>query len=129
MSEQNNSANNVVKQNAESRLQYLLEQVIANQEVWILADEHGCVMLNTDEEDCIPVWPSQEFAQSWATEEWKACEAEAIPLSKWFSHWITGLSEDELAIVIFPDENNEGLVLYPEELEGMLQKKIAKLAR
>ncbi len=24
-------------------------------EVWILTDEHGCVMLNTEDEDCVPV--------------------------------------------------------------------------
>ena len=119
----------IEKYDEEKRLSYLLQQVISNKTVWILADEHGCVMLNTDDEDCVPIWPNEEFAQRWATDEWHQCKAQAIPLAQWYSRWITGLEEDELALVVFPNQDNQGLVLYPEEFEACLLKETKKQNR
>ena len=50
--------NTIEKYDDEKRLSYLLQQVVSNKRIWILADEHGCMMLNTDDEDCVPVWPN-----------------------------------------------------------------------
>jgi len=121
--------NTIEKYDEEKRLSYLLQQVVSNKEIWILADEHGCVMLNTEDEDCVPVWPNEEFAQRWATDEWQHCKAEAIALSKWYSHWSTGLFDDELALVTFPNQDNQGLVLFPEEFEEALLKETKKQGR
>ncbi|TYK66533.1 DUF2750 domain-containing protein [Colwellia echini] len=121
---------NIIEQyDEEKRLNYLLQQVISNKEIWILADEHGCVMLNTDDEDCVPVWPNEEFALRWATDEWQECKAQAISLNKWYSRWSNGLADDELALVTFPNQDNEGLVLFPEEFEEALLKETKKQNR
>lgn len=114
---------------AEQRYQYLVKEVVANRQIWILTDEHGCVMLNTEDEDCIPVWPNQEFAEAWATGEWEHCKAEAISLNKWHSRWTVGLEDDELAIVIFPNEEEDGLVVYPDELDNELKQRARKQQR
>jgi hypothetical protein len=129
MSISSEQLNTIEKYDEEKRLSYLLQQVVSNKEIWILADEHGCVMLNTEDEDCVPVWPNEEFAQRWATDEWQQCKAEAISLSKWYSHWSTGLFDDELALVTFPNQDNQGLVLFPEEFEEALVKETKKQAR
>jgi len=108
------------------RAGYFIKEVIANNTLWILKDEHGCVMLNTEEEDCVPVWPNEEFAQAWATDEWKNCHAEAISVNKWFSRWSHGLMDDELAVVVFPSQQEQGLVFYPDELENELKAQQKK---
>ncbi len=118
--------NTIENYDDEKRLNYLVQQVITNKEIWVLADEHGCMMLNTDDEDCVPVWPNQESAQRWVTDEWQECKAEAISLNKWYSRWSIGLEDDGLALVIFPNKNNQGLVLYPQEFETTLQKEMKK---
>ncbi|AZQ82627.1 MAG: DUF2750 domain-containing protein [Cognaticolwellia sp.] len=105
------------------RAVYFVKEAVAQNELWILTDEHGCVMLNTEEEDCVPVWPNKEFAQAWATDEWQDCQPEAISLNKWFSRWTHGLADDELAIVVFPSQDEQGLVYYPDELEHELKQK------
>ena len=107
---------------AQKRYTYLIKEVLKNKQIWLLVDEHGCVMLNTEEEDCVPVWPNKEFAQAWATEEWSHCTAEAISLEKWHNRWTHGLESDELAIVVFPDQNNEGLIFFPDEFDFELQQ-------
>ncbi|WP_372882296.1 DUF2750 domain-containing protein [Psychromonas sp.] len=113
---------------AQQRYHYLLKEVINNAQIWLLVDEHGCVMLNTEEEDCVPVWPNKEFAQAWATEEWSHCKAEAISLEKWHNRWTHGLEEDELAVVVFPDQNNEGLIFFPDEFDYELHQQAKKSA-
>ncbi len=105
------------------RAAYFINEAVSQNSLWILTDEHGCVMLNTEDEDCVPVWPNEEFAKAWATDEWQACQPEAISLNKWFSRWSTGLAEDELAIVVFPSQDEQGLVFYTDELEHELKQK------
>ena len=53
---------------------------------------------NTEDDDCVPVWPNEAFAQDWATGDWEHCEPEAISLNKWQSRWTSGLEDDELSI-------------------------------
>jgi len=116
----------IQRYDAEKRFKYLVKEVVANRQIWILIDEHGCVMLNTDDEDCVPVWPNKEFAEAWATGEWDSCKAEAISLNKWHSRWTHGLEDDELAIVIFPNQDEDGLVVYPDELDYELKQQAKK---
>jgi len=108
---------------AQKRYEYLIKEVLQNKEIWLLVDEHGCVMLNTDEEDCVPVWPNKEFAQAWATDEWSHCQPEPISLEKWRNRWTHGLEDDELSIVVFPDQNSEGLIFFPDEFDFELRPK------
>ena len=105
------------------RAVYFVNETVTQNQLWIFTDEHGCVMLNTEDEDCVPVWPNEEFAQAWATEQWQDCRPEAISLNKWFSRWTHGLADDELAIVVFPSQDEQGLVYYPDELEHELKQK------
>ncbi len=118
----------IKKYDGEQRLKYLLKEVVKNGEIWILTDEHGCVMLNTQDEDCVPVWPGEEFATDWATGEWENCKAEAISLKRWHSHWTPGLEDDELSLVVFPIDE-EGSVLYPDELDYELKQMNKKLTQ
>ena len=110
----------------EQRLAYLLKEVVTNNEIWILTDQDGCVMLNTDDEDCAPVWPNEEFAQAWATSEWADCNAEAISLNKWHSRWTSGLEQDDVSIAVFPNVNEEGLVISSQELDFELKQQASK---
>lgn len=116
----------IVNSHEEERFTYFMKEVVANREIWILTDEYGCVMLNTEEEDCVPVWPNKEFAEAWATGEWDVCKAESISLNKWHSRWTTGLEDDELAVVVFPNQNEEGQVLFPDEFDFELTKQERK---
>jgi hypothetical protein len=83
-------------------------------------------MLNTDDEDCVPIWPHEVFATAWATDEWEGCKAQRISLKKWYDDWTFGLMDDDLAIVVFPNEDDEGLVTFPDEFDFELKKQQKK---
>ncbi len=105
------------------RATYLITAVSKENQVWILKDQHGCVMLNSEDEDCVPLWPDAESAMSWATEEWQECQPESISLTTWFERWSPGLAEDDLAVVLFPSKESQGVIYYPEEFEQALLTK------
>lgn len=115
--------------NDEQRLTHLIQHVLNHQEIWLLTDEYGCVMLNTEDEDCVPIWPSEALAQAWATNEWQHCQAQAISQKDWQSKWTPGLIEDDLALVVWPNSQEQGIVLYPDEFEAMLDKAANKRQR
>jgi len=110
--------------NCEERFQYFIEQAVATKEVWILTDDQGCVMLNTEDEEGVPVWPSLDTAQAWATGDWKGCQAEAVALKTWQLRWSEGLEQDNFYVVVFPIENQEGTVIHPNDLDAELRKQI-----
>ena len=131
MAQQDNQPdiNDVKKYNEEQLYAFFVSEAIAAGQIWILMDEYGSVMLNTDDEDCVPVWPSQTLAQAWATGEWDHCKAESISISTWHSRWTGGLEEDGFAVVVCPIEDQEGLVIYPEDLDKALQKRAKKISK
>jgi len=62
--------------------------------------------------------PNKEFAEAWATGDWAECKAESISLNKWHSRWI--------AVVIFPNQDEDGLVVFPDELDFELKQQAKK---
>ena len=108
---------------AEKRYEYLLKQAVEKQQIWILTDDHGCVMLNTDEEDCVPVWPDESFAKDWATGEWQACSPHAVTLDVWLQRWTDGLAEDGVEVAVFPNPGEDGLIVSPDEFAYALEKQ------
>ena len=119
-------SDNIAQFTPEQRLSFLVKECVTHQQVWILTDQDGCVMLNTEDEDCTPVWPNEEFAQAWATGEWSECEPKAIDLKTWHSRWTQGLEDDDVAIAVFPSEDEEGLVISAQEFDFELKTKARK---
>ncbi|MFC4701103.1 DUF2750 domain-containing protein [Glaciecola siphonariae] len=112
----------IMQMPADKRYTHLLAQAKTTQLLWILTDEHGCVMLNTEDEDCVPVWPSQDYAQYWATGDWADCKAQSIGVNEWLERWTTGLEGDELLVVACPNPDEPGLVLEPDMFDEDLRR-------
>lgn len=107
----------------DERYSYLVEQVKESQYIWTLQDSDGCVMLTTEEEDCIPMWPTEESAKQWAVDDWKDCTPLAIPLDEWLSRWVPGMLDDDLFVAVCPMLQDLGVVIPPYELEQHLSSK------
>lgn len=103
--------------NPEQRLKYTLKEIVKHKIIWILTDKEGCMMMTVDEDDGIPIWPNQTLAEQWAVDDWKHCEAQPISLEKWCKDWTAGMIDDELAVIVFPSQDEEGIVLFADEFE------------
>jgi hypothetical protein len=112
--------NSVMMANSTQRTQYFVEQINQYQQIWILTDDDGAVMLTTEDDDCIPVWPNKQAADFWRNDEWQKCDAIAISLEDWKARWTSGMQEDDLSIAVFPIPGEDGLVVFPDEFEQLL---------
>ncbi|QSX30798.1 DUF2750 domain-containing protein [Shewanella cyperi] len=123
MSNQRKSLAQITALTPEGRYDYLVEQVKEHKEIWTLQDNDGCVMLTTEDEDCIPMWPSEEAAALWAVDDWQDCQPLSIPLNEWEERWVSGMEDDELMVAVFPVQDDLGVVVQPWELQQRLQPK------
>ncbi|QSX38015.1 DUF2750 domain-containing protein [Shewanella sedimentimangrovi] len=123
MSNQRKSLAQITALTPEGRYDYLVEQVKEHKEIWTLQDNDGCVMLTTEDEDCIPMWPSEEAAAQWAVDDWQDCQPLSIPLNEWEERWVSGMEDDELMVAVFPVQDDLGVVVQPWELQQRLQPK------
>lgn len=113
----------LMRQDAQSRFNYSLKQMSQLRQIWILTDDTGCVMLNTEDEDCVPVWPHEALVQSWATGDWENCQPKSISLNLWKSRWTNGLTDDDLSIVVCPSLEGEGVIVFADEFEFQLTRR------
>ena len=75
--------NAALQLNADYRFDHFISKLVEHEELFVLTDEHGVMMLTTEEEDCIPVWPHPDYAKAWAEGEWAECKPQSITLKVW----------------------------------------------
>ncbi|MGI2257827.1 DUF2750 domain-containing protein [Shewanella sp. GXUN23E] len=120
MTKKNKSLAELSVMTPEARYDFMVAEIKASEEIWTLQDTDGCVMLTTEDEDCIPMWPSEEAAQAWAVDDWQDCEPLSIPVRDFLERWVPGMEDDELLVAAFPVEGDLGVVIPPHELESKL---------
>ncbi|QDE30372.1 MULTISPECIES: DUF2750 domain-containing protein [Shewanella] len=123
MSNKIKSVSELINLTPEGRYDYMVEQIKTENVIWTLQDQDGCVMLTTEDEDCIPMWPSEETAALWAVDEWKECEPLAIPLNEFQERWVSGMEDDDLFIAVFPVQEDLGVVVPPYEMNERISPK------
>ncbi|MFB9885071.1 DUF2750 domain-containing protein [Balneatrix alpica] len=106
---------------AVDRYDYFLRKVIDWEQIWSLKSAEGWVAMSADGLDCIPVWPHPDFAKEWATDDWADCQPEAVSLDVWLERWTPGLTQDNTYVAIFPNGDDEEVVMSAEELEEALE--------
>ncbi|MGB0942381.1 MAG: DUF2750 domain-containing protein [Marinomonas sp.] len=104
----------------DERMAYFVKQVIASEQVWSLSNEEGFVMVETDEGDCVMVWPDADFAAQWAVDDWDDCEPVSVPLSEFKANWLPSLEADKIDIAVFPNIEDEGKLIKANELAEAL---------
>ncbi|MDE8602541.1 MULTISPECIES: DUF2750 domain-containing protein [Marinomonas] len=102
------------------RLVYFVEQAKASQLVWSLSNEEGFVMVETDDGDCVMVWPDADFASQWAIEDWDDCEPVSVSLDMFKTEWLPSLALDNITVAVFPNIEDEGKLSTAEELTALL---------
>ncbi|WP_337841028.1 DUF2750 domain-containing protein [Rheinheimera sp.] len=112
--------NKLAELDAEQRYDYFVNAVADTEQIWILVDEEGFVLVDADDERCIPVWPHAELAEQWINGDWAQCQAQAVDVAVWLDKWTAGLNGDELAIAVFPHAQQPGVVIGPEEFAETL---------
>jgi hypothetical protein len=109
---------------ASARLEEFVARVARHQQVWGLRSAGGWAVIDAEGEDCFPVWPHPDFASAWAVGDLADCTPQAIALEAWLKKWTPGMVADGTLVLVFPtnDDDDEGLVMEPEELAEELRR-------
>ncbi|SBS26662.1 hypothetical protein MAQ5080_00582 [Marinomonas aquimarina] len=102
------------------RLEYFVDSVKQHKVVWSLSNEEGFVMVETDEGDCVMVWPDADFAAQWAVEEWDDCEPVEVSLETFQTMWLPSLEQDNITLAVFPNIDDEGKLTSAADLKTLL---------
>lgn len=106
---------------AEARQDYLVGAAVQDESVWILSSDQGMVMMSSDGEQCLPIWPHPDFAAEWATGDWGDCSPDAVDLQSWQERWLPGMEADGVAVAVFPATDEETVVMDPRELLDLIE--------
>jgi len=108
---------------AEKRLAYFYGMVATDEQVWLLRDENGDMLLFEDEDGypfVLPVWPTRSFAEMMADNLDETFEAFNIPLSIFLDDLIVDIENDSGAVSIFPNENDT-IIQTRDEIKEMIR--------
>lgn len=113
----------VAGKSADDRYDYLLDTIVREEKVWILSSDQGMVMMSSDGEQCLPVWPHPDFASEWATGDWEDCSPDSVDLQSWLERWLPGMEADGVTLAVFPAADEETVVVDPREMLELLQER------
>ncbi|PQO28750.1 DUF2750 domain-containing protein [Blastopirellula marina] len=100
----------VTKLEATRRYRYFLAKVADWQEVWSLHGENGWSLLGSDDDARLfPVWPAKAYAESYLEEGEAEGHPQEIDCEAWRMTWLPGLSQDRIALAIFPIYHGSGV--------------------
>ncbi len=97
--------------------------IATDEQVWLLRDENGDLLLLEDEGDyafLLPVWPTRSFAEMKAANLDESFEAFNIPLSNFLDELLVDIENDGGATAIFPNENDTA-IQKRDEIKEMLR--------
>ena len=109
---------------AEKRLAYFYSMVATDEQVWLLEDKHGDLLVSEGDEEfefLVPVWPSRSFAEMEAANIKKPCKAFNLPLSQFLNDLLVDIEEDGGAAAIFPNQKDT-TIQTREEIKEMFDQ-------
>jgi hypothetical protein len=106
------------------RLNYFLTRAMEAEEIWVLGNEYGWVMNESDDTEILPVWPYNVLAQACAQGDWEANNPDSVSLEHFVYNLLPQLSERDIHIEIMPSSTQKGLVFEAKALFEILERKI-----
>ncbi|WP_226535881.1 DUF2750 domain-containing protein [Fictibacillus halophilus] len=114
----------MLNRTAEKRLAYFYGMVATDEQVWLLRDKNGDLLLFEEDGDylfLLPVWPSRSFAEMEASDIDESYQAFNMPLSIFLDDLLIEIENDGGATAVFPNKNDT-IVQTREEINEMILK-------
>lgn len=106
--------------NSQGRYDHLVEQVKASGVLWTLADDQGCIIIDTGSEQCLLLWHHEDLAKTWITGDYDNCQPMAIKREDFIEKWAPGMTKDGFEVGVAVSLAGEGIVVSAEELAAEL---------
>ncbi len=123
-----NQIEEILAKKPESRYKYFVRTVVAEEEVWGLADEEGWLLLEDEEDDTdvLAVFPSPEFAEVFREKGgFEEFRVEVLDLYE-FMGWLDDFEKEKMKIAVFPTPDFQSAVMTPKRLRADFQTEFDK---
>lgn len=102
----------------EDRFRYLINSMVKHRELWLLKEREGFYAMFEDDEarSYIPIWPDQESAAFFATDDWEGYLPDRMGIGEFLS-WLDELKQDEIFIGAYPNTSMQSLSVDPVNLK------------
>ncbi len=102
----------------EERFEFALQRIVENQQLWGLFGDNGWLLLQAEEDACLPIWPDEHFAQAWEKDDFPDCKPKVISLDEWMNQWLPGMANNGTLLLMFPlSDDEEGIMLEADEMK------------
>jgi hypothetical protein len=107
---------NINKMTDQERYEYLLNAITKNEEIWLLQARPGLFAMFEDGggQEYIPVWPTEDLANSYSEGDWKDYQSEPMGLAELYE-WCVELKEDNVLIAAFPNNDSQAIPVNPDD--------------
>lgn len=110
---------------APERFFHFIDKVVEHEALWTLKKGDELLLFSDDESRMIiPVWPHPDYAQVFATDDWKDAPAVRIDLDSFLNRTLPGCIEDDVHFLVFPTSAEEGAVSSAEDIKTELAAAI-----
>lgn len=114
------------KLSPEQRFDYMLQCMQQEKQLWGLYGKNGWLLLQAEDDVCMPVWPKEDFARAWEKQDFPDCVPKAIELDAWQQQWLPGMKNNGTLILLFPlSDDEEGIMLEAQEFIECLDESAA----
>jgi Protein of unknown function (DUF2750) len=118
----------VLAKKPEKRYNYFVKKVVAEEEVWGLADPEGWLLLEVDDDntEAMAVFPNPEFAELFQKAgDFGDFEVSVLDLSE-FMEWLDDFEEQKMMAAVFPTPDFQSAVIPPMRLKADIQAEFDK---
>ncbi|MCB9305594.1 MAG: DUF2750 domain-containing protein [Lewinellaceae bacterium] len=118
----------ILAKKPESRYKYFIKTVVAEEEIWGLADEEGWLLLEDgdDDTDVLAVFPDPEFAAVFREKGgFEEFQVEALDLYE-FLEWLNDFEKEGMKIAVFPTPDFQSAVMTPVRLRADFKEEFDK---
>ncbi|MEO9654789.1 DUF2750 domain-containing protein [Marinomonas sp.] len=101
--------------NSADRYDKLVKTIRQGLSLWTLADSEGCLIIALGQDKVLPIWPSQQHAESWGKSEYEGFSGLEITAENWQEKWLSGMSNDGFMVGAAPNLAGECIVSSAQE--------------
>ena len=114
----------VISLSPSKRYLYLIKKIVDFKEIWSLWDEGWALYSDEENNECIPIWPNEQYAQVCAIDNWVNYLPKKISLLDWINKWIPGMKNDRRKVAAFPTSNDKGIIIEPDRIKNDINKEL-----
>lgn len=101
---------------------YAVTRMIECEDVWSIGGDEGFAILEKGDQPYITIWPYQQFAQEYCTDEYAAKRPVSISLEMFVENLIPQCQDQGIAIEVFARPGKKGHWISAKDLDKILEQ-------